>query len=203
MPQPYRGRLTPRIGGEAALKRPHLSAYVAAISTEWERVEEMWGVILARALGSSAGAGIEIFHSVSGAAAQSSILQTGIKRAIAHDPDLQKRLSDLLTEHRRRAQERNRVVHAQWGYFAERDDVLVAAEPGWLARTHANANDMWREAEEKGSGPPEFKMPVTVYTLKDFEETLLRIRRVGGDQQAFFYLLDRSLLNKAGIRSSF
>lgn len=201
MAQPYRGKLVAFIGCDAVLKRPHLSAYIAAITTEWERVDEMWGVILARALGSSGSVVIEIFHSVTGSAAQSAILKTGIRRAILHDHALLERFDLLLKDYGKRSRERNRVVHAMWGYFKERDDVLVAAEGGWLARTHANANDMWREAEENGSGPPEFKMPVTVYSKKDFEEILLRIRQVGGEQQGFFYLMDRSILKKAGIGS--
>jgi hypothetical protein len=182
------------------MKRPHLSAYIAAITTEWERVDEMWGVILARALGASGSVGIELFQAVTGSAAQSAILKTGIRRAILHDADLLDRFDSLLKDYGKRSRERNRVVHAMWGYFKERDDVLVAAEGGWLARTHANANDMWREADERGSGPPDFRMPVTVYSKKDFEEILLRIRQVGGEQQGFFYLMDRSISEKAGMQ---
>ena len=98
MAQPYRGKLVAFIGCDAVLKRPHLSAYIAAITTEWERVDEMWGVILARALGSSGNVGIEIFHSVTGSAAQSAILKTGIRRAILHDHVLLERFDLLLKD---------------------------------------------------------------------------------------------------------
>lgn len=132
MPQPYRRKAPLTWGYEALLARPQLSRHIAAIAQQWTEIETMWGRILALLLGETAPIGVEIYLTLNSAAAQGHII-TGIADARLTG-SLRARFRELWVLQRTRSEERNRLVHGQWGYDPSRDGFIALAERGGATR---------------------------------------------------------------------
>jgi len=191
MPQPYRGKETPVFGPEALLERPDLAAYIAAVSTSWETVEEAWGIILAIALHADARIGVELYYSLTGSSAQATVLKRAVEISAEGDQQVTEAFEKLVRLDKPRAKERNRIVHGRWGILPSNNQVLILGETRWLPKTMANLPRLHREARERGVEftPPD--MPMSVYKKDDFKAVLQRISELAGEQHLFTLFLEK------------
>src|SRR5665213_726519 len=112
MPMPYRGKGELYFAYLTMMERPELGGRIAAISAAWTFVEDAWGTILAVMLGLEAGAGIAMYHSLTGTGAQRSVLRD-MADIYLSDP-LREEFGRLITSSKGRATERNDIVHGYW-----------------------------------------------------------------------------------------
>lgn len=169
-----------------------MAAYIGAISTLWECNEEHWGIILADALHADARIGVELYLALTGSAAQNSVMIRAMELSV-EDPSLRQEFAELLTENKKRAKERNAVVHGRWGILPTRAGALVLGERNWLPKTLANLNHNYAKAEAAGERyNPSDHYPQTLWTKKDFENVIERLRLFGGKQIGFTLKVERA-----------
>ena len=177
MPHPYHGSEEPVFGPDALLQRPSLAAYIGAIATLDETIQEAWGVVLACALTSDARMGTELYLSLTGSNAQATVLRKAIEIATKDEPAAQAVYASLSKSQKGRSDERNRIVHGKWGILPSREDVLILGERNWITKAIADLNHYYEREWQPGD---EFLAPTPVfdrqtYTKKDFENVLSRL----------------------------
>lgn len=137
MPHPYTGAEKPEFGAKALLRRPELAAYIGAIATTDEAIQESWAIILAAALTADARVGMEFYLTLTGSGAQATVLKKAVELALEGEPEMQTAFTALLKSAKGRGDERNRVVHGRWGSVEAQGDIIVLGERNWLPKAVA------------------------------------------------------------------
>lgn len=187
MPHPYLGAERPNFGATALLQRPGLAAYIGAIATTDEMIQESWGIILAQALTADARIGTELYLALTGSNAQAVVLNKAVELATEDEPEIKAEFVALLAKLKGRSGERNRVIHGRWGYVTDREDIIILGERNWLPKAVAALNHYyereWQDGEEFAIAEPEFAC--TTYCKKDFENIMERQDTFLASQHAF------------------
>lgn len=171
MPQPYRGSGDIYFARGIVQHRPELGAYIAEIALLWTLTEEAWAYLLAYMLRFEAGAGITIYQALIGTGAQRAVLNEVADKYLPDE--LREDFAALMKISKRRATERNAVVHGMWFIDANIPDALVLAPRNVISSIHAKATRKLAEAHFARTAPP--KGPSSdfsdwrVYRKEDFK----------------------------------
>ena len=174
MPQPLRS-WTPMVFANTSLNdRPELGIYIGRIAAIWSDIEVNMGLLLADILNTEARTGVAMYLALSGSAAQDKTL---IAAADICVPEMSGEVSDLTIEVRRRAAERNRVVHALWAAPFLLPDILVNCPPDNIIqhvatsyKEHSDPNAVFKTQPN-----PSFVEKLRSYKKQDFEDIIQRV----------------------------
>lgn len=145
MPQPFSARTwTPHPA--AVLQRPEHAAFIGAIAAEWTQVEMSLTRLLAGAFGKTlfddAGEPQDVEHHPVALAAMKAaesirarlrIFELSLTPMLS-GTTLQQRWEELQTALKRRARERNKIVHGHWGISDEAPNDLLLLDDGQYYR---------------------------------------------------------------------
>jgi hypothetical protein len=123
MPQPYRGDGNVKFAVADILDHPVLAAHIAKIAMMWTFSEDAWAFFLGAMLGFEAGAGLTMYHALTGTGAQRSVLNEVADQYLP--AEFREEFNSVMLETRRRAKERNTVVHGIWFLDPALPDVLI------------------------------------------------------------------------------
>jgi hypothetical protein len=154
---------------DALTKRPDLAIKIAQVSATWTEIEVSMGILLALIFQSSARIGVAMYLSLTGTAAQRSVLLAVAQESVP--AELRDEFVDLLDEVRKRSGERNRIVHAMWGAHPSDAAALVNCRPDNMVRDVTNAFDLSRIIGHFDPKPSQdFVDNLLVYKANDFND---------------------------------
>jgi hypothetical protein len=124
MPQPYHGNGDVEFVIGKILSNP-FAPHFAKIAMGWTFSEEAWGHLLATMLSFEAGAGLIMYHALTGTGAQRSVLNEVADKYLS--AQFRDEFNSIMEETRRRAKERNTVIHGMWFTAKDIPDALILA----------------------------------------------------------------------------
>lgn len=161
---------------DALTGRPLLAVRIARVSAAWTDVEIELSLLLASALDANANAGMAMYLSLIGTGAQESAFKAALKHALPLK--MAQEVSNILTEIRTRAGERNRIVHCIWGITDDFKDGIIHCWPVDLVRDQVAAHWLERNECVKAGPSQEFVTSLSVYKERDFVATEERIAQL-------------------------
>jgi hypothetical protein len=199
MPQPYRGDGSVYFAFSVESEPHPLGAHVAKIAAMWTFSEDVWGYMLAVMLSFEAGAGVAMYHALTGTGAQRSLLNEIADQYL--DSALRVEFGALMKTNKARASERNAVVHGLW-FGAQNDDSTLILVPRNALSTLL-AKGLQRRARAHIRGEPLIEPPPTdfsgwrTYRRSDFMAIEKRIHAFVLDQDALLAkIVERQSLPK-------
>ncbi len=165
------------------VERPELAVWIARVATGWSRIEERLGYIIVQLLGAEAHTGMKMYQALSGAGAQKAVL-----RALARDrlsQEMQDELEALLSDYKKVAGKRNKIVHGHWDTSENHPDELVWTDAADAALNYSEFWAGWAAAPDKNKRfefARNFKgreIKRLLYSTKDFDEVIREIIVIG------------------------
>jgi hypothetical protein len=189
MPMPYRGRGELTLAPLGMIDQPVAPALIASIAALWTFSEDVWAIILTAMLGEQAEAGLAMYHSLTGSAAQRAALNEMAQRYL--DPNLQVMFRALTKRMKGVAGERNTMVHGLWFHDPEIPNALVLAPRNTLSVMFQAGLTDALSALVRGTKPRQFPPTVSfdgwlVYRPSDFVASLGRLSEFVTDQDDLF-----------------
>lgn len=189
MPHPIPKGVYPDIAWTSVSSRPELAVKIASIMATWTHVEVEMGDLLTRILGAHAAAAIPMYLALVGSSAQRGALTKMVHEVL--DQDLAKRFDNILIQMRKRANERNALVHGIWAVHPSYPDDLILVEIEDLMRMKAMVQ-AWRF--DRSNPQPAPLSTGSIYKAADFESIAQRI--------AEYHLLLRSFVSEVSLAVS-
>jgi hypothetical protein len=171
MPQPYRGGGDLQFGRGFVLHHPQLAAHIAEIASIWSFTDEAWAYLLGIMLNFEAGAGLTIYQALTGTGAQRAVLNEIADQYLPEQ--FRAEFGALTKASRRRAIERNAVVHGLWFVDPAMPDALILAPRHFLSSLTAKVFHRAAKARLMGVPTPTATLGNNdgwlVYRVKDME----------------------------------
>lgn len=127
MPQPLAKKGGVSFEPATVLQRPLLASRIAVISGIATHTEMTMGSLLTVLLGAEAGIAATLYTAIENDGARMAVLKAIAARGLK--PDQTARFDELLKKMRKRAPERNTVVHGVWGASDDYADALIWMDP--------------------------------------------------------------------------
>jgi hypothetical protein len=151
---------------------------IAQIMSLWSRIEFQQTLLLTTILGDrGAPVGVRMYQSLTGTAAQNNVLEAAFT---AYGLPQRDEFRDLLQVLKKRARERNAVVHSMWGVSEQYPDSLIAVPTDALALSVAD--EAWTRSVLKDQGlqiipgqTPPLVPGSMIYDLRDFKAIARRM----------------------------
>jgi len=159
MPQPYRSQEPIMMGPGTVLKRPNLALQIANVVDHWRNIEETLELLYGQILRASISKNRQSHRVTDLLSSQilNSLYQIGQKTTLTskalsllEDPSFNARFSALKSKIDVTARHRNEIVHNTWGVSESYPDALIL---------HTQTRNL-------------------VYTFKDFEDIITRMREL-------------------------
>jgi hypothetical protein len=174
MPQPLRQWFTDiTFGANALAERPNLALGIASVASAWTEIEVTLGILLSTMLHTEIRIGISMYLALKGSAAQDAVLSAAADAKLPID--LKREFAPLLRMIRKRAKERNDVVHGLWGVSPQLLDVLIHCPAGHFIRDLAQAYARHISFGADRGPRSEFVSVLKTYDARDFVEIISRL----------------------------
>ena len=187
MPQPFKRHKTGpiEVGPPALISRPELAAEIAHVASRWVDLESAIGSSYSVMLFGDEPSAFATFYRL-----KTLELRKEAFMAVAEEklpPGLLTKYVDLFRKIRKRATERNDIVHGTWCAIEEKKEALLLCDPKdiskritRLCKLHCDGKPYTKE--DISIAPDTFM----VYTKKDFENTQERIAALTTEAAGLF-----------------
>jgi hypothetical protein len=171
------------------MEEPALGAAIVMISSLWTFVEDIWGAVLGMMVGThQSEVGIAIYQSLTGTGAQRAVLN---EMADLYLPeDLKREFAALMKVAKKRAAERNAIVHGIWCHDKNIPDAIILAPRYAFSRHFGKLFKRIHKGEVLPPDPVDFSELIDdrwlVYRPPDLFAAAKRIAAFGVDLDHFF-----------------
>jgi hypothetical protein len=158
--------------GDPLSRRPEHAALIARIAASWSGVEFIMAHLLGIMMRAESRAALALYGTLSNNRSARKALEAVALAAVPkHHPEIKK----LMAEAKRRADERNRIVHGMWATAETMPDVLVCMDARHHLESLAHGRHLmiygFATLEEATAHP---EIVDFTYTVHDLENTLRR-----------------------------
>jgi hypothetical protein len=184
MPQPLPNSVKIDIQDALAL-HPELGLYIARIANAWSNVEFLMAQLLGRLMNAEARPALALYKSLTSHRAQREALKAAAAATLR--PSISSRVEKLMKEARRRADERNRIVHAMWGASSAVGNAIICLDHHelGLGLVESRHGHFYGYSDEELAALPMHEAQNMVYRAADFENTLRRLNHLVDGLAAF------------------
>ena len=177
MPQPLKKwDAKIRFDPESLAQRPKLAIKIAQVAAAWTNLEVHIGFLLADIMQSKADVGVTMYLALSGSAAQEAVF-TAVAEKYVPGKHMEK-LAALLKTIRKRAKERNAIIHATWSLHPDDEAALINCPPQSVILEMGHMISHFKTHGETSTTYEHSLAGVMIYKEQDFEDLLARFKEV-------------------------